>query len=885
MPADVLVGRQLVVDALRSAADAAIAGAGGVVLLAGEAGMGKTALATEAAAYAKAHGALTVWGTCWEGDGAPGYWPWIQVVRALARDGGEGEAVLAELTGANEAADSVLGEEAAVRFRTYDMTAAYVRERAAVRPLVLVLDDLHWADMSSLRLLLFLARQLHDGSALVIGTYRDADLTLGEHPARALLAELAGQAGLLQLAGLTVADVGRLLTAVCGERPPDALAAEVHERTGGNPFFVQQTARLLAAQGAPLDRASVTGVPRAAGDVLARRLARLPRDVADLLSVAAVAGRHFAIAAVASIAGLAAEDAVPLVDVAAHPGVVEHDTPGGGRFSHDLFREVLYQELPAARRSALHLAVAELLEQDAETTAPAAQIAFHRAMALPLGDHGRALAAAAVDGARTAGNRRTLAYALFAQCDVRWEPGTAAERLRIAAELAVTAAAAGETELLLEAHLSRLVALLELGDPAFAAQLDAFSTLAEDAAIPRYLYMARSRRATLASLTGPLELASELIEAAAAYGERIGEPDAWPVQASQLAGLAFLRHDWARISALAAARGRSLTPPEFTLHEQAWRLVEAGEREAAATLVASLPDRPVVYRWRHAVLLTADAELAAVVGDRPRCAALYQRLQPLAGQFAVVAAAVFSTGPVALQLGLLAAALGRWEDAARHLEDAVARCDRLGARLHGDRARTELERVRAACGGASARDEPSAFRRDGEVWTLVFAGRHAQLRDAKGLRDLAVLLTAPGREVAAVDLVTGGAQPVPALGADPVLDERARAAYRVRLAELDDELAQADAHHDIGHSARLGAERDALIDELARATGLRGRRRRLGDTAERARSTVTARIRDAIGRIERAHPELGQHLRASVSTGTRCAYRPAETVSWQISQM
>jgi hypothetical protein len=217
------------------------------------------------------------------------------------------------------------------------------------------------------------------------------------------------------------------------------------------------------------------------------------------------------------------------------------------------------------------------------------------------------------------------------------------------------------------------------------------------------------------------------------------------------------------------------------------------------------------------VLLTADAELAAVVGDRLRCAALYQRLQPLEGQFAVVAAAVFSTGPVALQLGLLAAALGRWEDAARHLEDAVARCDRLGARLHGDRARTELERVRAACGGASARDAPNAFRRDGEVWTLVFADRRAQLRDAKGLRDLAVLLTAPGREVAAVDLVTGGAQPVPALGADPVLDERARAAYRVRLAELDDELAQADAHHDIGHSARLGAERDALIDELAAA--------------------------------------------------------------------
>jgi hypothetical protein len=180
------------------------------------------------------------------------------------------------------------------------------------------------------------------------------------------------------------------------------------------------------------------------------------------------------------------------------------------------------------------------------------------------------------------------------------------------------------------------------------------------------------------------------------------------------------------------------------------------------------------------------------------------------------------------------------------------------------------------------------FRRDGDVWTVAFNGRTVPLRDAKGLRDLAVLLAAPGREVAVTDLaagVPGGEAPaVAALGADPVLDDRARAAYRARLAELDDELAEADAHHDIERSARLAAERDALIGELARATGLGGRRRRLGDATERARSTVTARIRDAIGRIERAHPELGRHLRASIVTGARCAYRPAETVRWNISQ-
>ena len=184
-----LVGRRLAIGALRSAVDAAVGGAGGVVLLAGEAGMGKTALASEAAAYAKARGAEAVWGTCWEGDGAPGFWPWIQVMRALAADAdGSGEAVLAGLTGVSAERGGGLGDESAIRFRTYDLAATYLRSRAAQRPLVVVLDDLHWADVSSLRLLVFLARQLHDAAALVIGTYRDVEVTAGDHPARPLLA-------------------------------------------------------------------------------------------------------------------------------------------------------------------------------------------------------------------------------------------------------------------------------------------------------------------------------------------------------------------------------------------------------------------------------------------------------------------------------------------------------------------------------------------------------------------------------------------------------------------------------------------------------------------------------------------------------------------------
>jgi RecA/RadA recombinase len=1030
-----LVGRRLATGALRSAVDAAAGGAGGVVLFAGEAGMGKTALAAEAVAYAKARGATAVWGTCWEGDGAPGFWPWIQVVRALAMEGdGTGEAMLAELTGGTGERGGVLGDESAVRFRTYDLAATYVRTRAAQRPLVIVIDDLHWADVSSLRLLVFLARQLHDAAALVIGTYRDVEVMVGDHPARPLLAELAGQAELIRLTGLTADEVGQLIEKVCGERPQAALIQAVHDRTAGNPFFAQQIARLLAAQGAPLDRALVTGVPPAVGDVLARRLARLPRPVVDLLAVASVVGKRFPVAMAAAIGGAPAEVAVPLLDSAVRAAVLEQDEPGHLRFNHDLFRDVLYDGLPAERRSELHLSVAERLEQQAGPVETAAEIAYHRSMAWPLGDRDRAVAAlieaarnatvrtafdeaaaqlrravdvaggpaavdlatlceygdalrraghgeeaqaalagaaararavgevtlfaraafgahrittltesprsavialleealtaldadataggsparwllsaslareladgphrdlpraaglasAAVEGARAAGDPGVLAYALFALADVRWAPGTAAERLRIAGELAAAAAAAHETELVLEAHLCRLSALLELGDPSFTVELGTFAGLAEQAAIPRYLYLVRSRLATAASLTGPLETADELITAAAAYGERIGEPDTWGVQSSQLAGLAYVRHDWTRLSQLAAASGQASMPPEFALHLRAWLLLEAGEKAAAAALVASIPDWPTTYRWRHTAMLASDAELAAAAGVGNRCATRYEQLLPMADEFAVVGAAVFTTGPVALQLGLLAATLERWDDAAAHLEDAVRRCDRLGAALLAARARTELARVRAARNDPSPDDGGNVFRRAGDTWTLTFAGRSVPLRDVKGLRDLAVLLAAPGRDVAATDLAAGlasaAAPGLAAVGADPVLDDRARAAYRARLARLDEELAEADTHQDVERSARLAAERDALIGELAHATGLGGRPRRLGDVTERARSTVTARIRDAIGRVERVHPELGRHLRASIVTGARCSYRPAETVRWSISR-
>jgi hypothetical protein len=161
------------------------------------------------------------------------------------------------------------------------------------------------------------------------------------------------------------------------------------------------------------------------------------------------------------------------------------------------------------------------------------------------------------------------------------------------------------------------------------------------------------------------------------------------------------------------------------------------------------------------------------------------------------------------------------------------------------------------------------------------------MRDAKGLRDLATLLAAPGRPVAAAKLVAAaaGEAAVPAdlrLGADEVLDDRARQELRARLLDLEEEIEEADRWHDQERAARAAVERDALVAELAAAAGLGGRTRRLGDQSERARKTVTARIRDVIDRVERLHPALGAHLRASVTTGTYCSYSPPAPTAWEL---
>jgi hypothetical protein len=253
------------------------------------------------------------------------------------------------------------------------------------------------------------------------------------------------------------------------------------------------------------------------------------------------------------------------------------------------------------------------------------------------------------------------------------------------------------------------------------------------------------------------------------------------------------------------------------------------------------------------------------VGSAGQRAQLVERLRLDRGLHVVVGGAASYWGAVDHLLGMLTSSLGRPDEAIHLLTSAVESYERLGTTEWARCCRAEINRIMEV-----PADRP-AFRRDGPMWTLGFGGVEVHLPDAKGLQDIATLLATPGQAVPATVLLGGPARPT---RADPVLDRTAKAAYRARLAELDAEIDEADTWSDPHRADQARTERDALVRELAAAAGLAGRDRRLGDETERARKTVTARIRDSLSRIERAHPALAEHLRGALTTGASCTYVP-----------
>jgi tetratricopeptide (TPR) repeat protein len=295
---------------------------------------------------------------------------------------------------------------------------------------------------------------------------------------------------------------------------------------------------------------------------------------------------------------------------------------------------------------------------------------------------------------------------------------------------------------------------------------------------------------------------------------------------------------------------------------------------------------------QRAPLLDAQVEIEIAGGDLGRAGGAADELERVAARFqskALVAGATLARGRVWLAEGDPAEAerccleAGRmWHEIGAPYEAALARmalAEALRASGREDHAvlelqaaRTILDQIEVAAGATS---ETNIFRREGDYWLMVFEGRTVRVRDLKGIRYLAQLLANPGREVHVLDLVAAEMGQQMALGdAGEILDQRAKSAYRRRLAEIEDDIEQARALEDAEREAQADAERDFLVRELARAVGLGGRDRRAGSASERARSRVTRAVRQGIARIGEHHPQLGEHLTRSVRTGTYCAYAP-----------
>jgi tetratricopeptide (TPR) repeat protein len=789
-----LIGRRREIAEVERLLDSAAAGSGGVLVVAGPAGSGRTTLATEAVRAARqrgfdVHRAAAV-------AGRPGRWVWAQLLRDAGAPG--------------ELVTGLLADPGPL-----DLDSAAAALCAGPRRL-LAIDDADRGGPQTAELVALLAGRAATGQTAVLVT----------------AAVPLGVARELWLGPLSPAELGKLT----GERRPEV-----------------RQALWAAARGMP-------GPARP----LAAALAALPPDGDPVVQLA-----------------LLAESAEGFLDIDA--GLVR------------LLETALHRVAGQDARARLLARLARALLGDAASAG-----------------RRRELVADALALARHSDNPAVLAEVLDARLYALWDPAGAADRLTAAAEIAELAGASADLELERRGLFWRFVALMELGRVSEAeSALAAFEREARAAGDAAGLMMVTARHAMLATVRGRFADAHALIGQAAEQGRQAALPDTGRLVGTLHGAVALTRGDPSGLE-FAVAELRAFArrvPGHFHDATVARVLLAAGQpEEAGLELQRALPrvlpgSGP---RW-----LGAAADLAAVAagtGNADAAARLYDALAGYRGRLVVWAGANSVTGPVTHYLGILAAQLGRLDEAAEHLERAAAMQRGIGAlpwlawtlaalagvlrrRGRGGDAESAAGHRRQA--GAIARQlgmpgllaalsvpadsvpaDERALRRDGQDWLLTAGAERARLRDSRGLHYLRALLAAPGSEIAALDLVAGGAG-LRGTAPEPVLDAAARAAYRRRLTELAAELAAADRGGDAARAGRAEREREAVLDELSRAAGLGGRARRVSAEDERARVNVTRTLRAALDRITAAAPSAGAHLAASVRTGRACRYQPA----------
>ena len=1012
-----IVGREQPLAQLAGVLGRAANGHRSVALIAGESGIGKTELVRASTAGCP----LVAWGTCVEDAAAGALWPWTRVFDQLTRAIGLRRArqlagIDAALLGAVIPALGVADDHDATareRLVLLDAASRWLDSLTALgTAVVVVLDDLQWADESTLALLELVARSPQPCALALLGCYRPAELNQrGEHVVRSL----ATTAEHIELGGVDADAAHAIVRAVAA--PAAADSDEIHRRAGGHPVFIRELALTWA-------RGDHGAIPNAVRDAIADRIHRLPAETQTVLRAAALVGNDVPLDVVAGVVGGAPTDLAPALSPAFAAAILTGSTTTPS-FAHDLYRETLValidehdrlrmhqligaamearherggdvdpadvarhlvaaigldgperaatwartaarrdiasfafteaaahlrrwrqavadsavavdDELridmlvaeadPLARAGALvdargllrsahqlalridrpdllatiALAVAGLgakfaarrddviRELDAALVAIAGRspalearvaatlarelqhsVADDRPRAEPLSQH-------ALELGRAAGEPSALLACLIARHDVLWTPGQAAARAELANEIIATAQQCGDDEHRAEGLLLLANALLEQGSSAFRPAIDECLALLDALGQPRHRYVAATRRAALALLDGDLTAAEALIDEAAALGARIREPDTENVRMSQRLELVRARNDPDELTAFAgAAIAHWQGAPVHAQAVAAGFLARAGAVDAARQHVSTVVDLGTwrvdrSYLWSVFVRELTDAAIA--LGDDAVASQLLADLLPLTECCGVNGAVVAFAGSHAQTAARLTAALGG--DPAPLLARARATYERLGAPTWS----SALD----ALAPATTRSAARALRRRGRVWDVEFDGHHAEVPHSKGLDDLATLLARPSRDVHVLDLYDppdrGGA-------AGDVLDRRALVAYRDRIRELDVDIAEADAKHDGERAARATAERDAVLDELRRATRPDGRSQPFANhPAERARKAVAARVRDAIRKLAPVAPELAAHLDQTIVTGTCCRYRGDPTPAWHIER-
>ena len=355
----------------------------------GEPGIGKTSLCEQLATYVALRGGTTLVGHCYEeGSVSLPYLAFVEAVRSyvLSQEVEDLKTVLG--SGAGEVARIVLdvrerlkvepsppGDPEEDRYRLMQAVAAFLRNAAAARPLLLVLEDLHNADRGTLDVLTHVAHNVSGARLLIVGTYRDVEVHRG-HPLSGTLAELGriSSVSRIVLRGLTSEEVQQMMSSIAAEEVPWGLAEAVYRQTEGNPLFVQEVLRFLIEEGlfaraegrASAIESMYTSIPEGLRDVIGRRLSRLSAECNRVLRIAAVIGQEFRLDVLERVAGVPEDSLFAALEEARDVAVVEENSSVGGvvsfRFTHAFFRQTLYEESIAPRRIKLHQQVGRAIE-------------------------------------------------------------------------------------------------------------------------------------------------------------------------------------------------------------------------------------------------------------------------------------------------------------------------------------------------------------------------------------------------------------------------------------------------------------------------------------------------------------------------------------------